>query len=581
MNEEKKSKGDHTQKSSRTTTQKSPGDKLKNERGARKAVRKKLRHCKKDNSLTVEEKKKLKAQTKRGRRMIRAEAAVSHRVRREIAEHNEDENAGVQSASFGMESVGLVTEKVKLDRYGKKMHRRTEKQSAKMETAKKETSRETAKSIQKNRMKREMVDSYQKKKAKETAVGLGKKFVDKAGDMVGRIGEFIAEHILQDPKVLIIVGIIALLLIVICCMFSSCSLMAGGVNNTTVVSSYTAEDDTILAVEADYTALEDALQEEVNSIETTYPGYDEYRYELAEIGHNPYQLAALLTVLYEDYTQGEVQSELQSIFDAQYELTTTEIVEVRTRTETRTRWERRTRTETRTGTRLVWDASLRRYVTEEYTYEVEVEYWVEVEYEVEVEYNYYILKTVLTNATMDSVVRGYGLSADAMERYEILLVTYGNKSYLFGDDIYSVADPGEYQDYDVPAEYLTDLEFGRMLQCAEQYLGYPYVWGGSSPSTSFDCSGFVSYVINNCGNGWSVGRKTANGLLGCCTRISAADAKPGDLIFFQGTYNTTGASHVGIYVGDGMMIHCGNPIQYASVNSTYWQEHFLTYGRIN
>jgi hypothetical protein len=182
---------------------------------------------------------------------------------------------------------------------------------------------------------------------------------------------------------------------------------------------------------------------------------------------------------------------------------------------------------------------------------------------------------------MDAVVRGYGLSADDMERYEILLATYGNKAYLFGDDIYSVVDPGDYQDYDVPAEYLTDLEFGRMLHCAEQYLGYPYVWGGSSPSTSFDCSGFVSYVINNCGNGWNVGRKTANGLLGCCTTVSASDAKPGDLIFFQGTYNTSGASHVGIYVGDGMMLHCGNPIQYTSINTAYWQEHFYTYGRIN
>lgn len=560
MNEEKKDRGNNSQKSSRTTAQKSPGDKLKNEQTAREAVRKKLRYGKKDNSLSVTEKKKLTAQTKRGRRMIRTEAAINRKSARELDERNEDENVGTEAVARGMEAVGLVSERAKLDRYGKKLHKRAQKQSKKMEITKKETSKETAKEIQKSRTKRQMVDAYQKKKAKEAAGGagsVGKKFIDKAGDMVGRIGEFLSEHILQNPKMLIIAGLIALLLIVIVSMFSSCSLMAGGVNNSTIASSYTAEDDAILAVDADYTALEEALQDEVDSVETDSPGYDEYCYELAEVGHNPYQLAALLTVLYEDYTQAEVQSMLQTIFDEQYTFTTQEVVETRTRTEERT------------GTRLVWNSTTGSYEEEEYTYEVEVEY------------EYYILKVTLVNHTLDAVISSLGLSADEMERYEILLATYGNKSYLFGNDIYSVADPGEYQDYDVPAEYLTDQEFAKMIQCAEQYLGYPYVWGGSSPATSFDCSGFVSYVINNCGNGWSVGRQTANGLLGCCTRVSSTDAKPGDLIFFQGTYNTAGASHVGIYVGNGMMIHCGNPIQYTSINTAYWQEHFYTYGRIN
>lgn len=197
-----------------------------------------------------------------------------------------------------MESAGLVVEKAKLARYGRKLHKRTQKQSAKLEATKKEISKETAKSIQKSRLKRQAVDSYQKKKAKEAAGGAGslsKKFVDKAGDMVGRIGEFISEHILQDPKMLVIVGVIALLLIVIMTMFSSCSLMAGGVNNATVASSYTAEDEAILAVDADYVALEESLQEEIDSIETDYPGYDEYQYELAEIVHNPYQAVYKLT----------------------------------------------------------------------------------------------------------------------------------------------------------------------------------------------------------------------------------------------------------------------------------------------
>ena len=199
----------------------------------------------------------------------------------------------------------------------------------------------------------------------------------------------------------------------------------------------------------------------------------------------------------------------------------------------------------------------------------------------EVQYEYHILKVTLTNATMDTVARNLGLTDSQTERYEILLQTRGNKPYLFGDDIYSNPDPGDYQDYDIPSEALTNERFANMIREAEKYLGYPYVWGGSSPSTSFDCSGFVSWVINHCGNGWSIGRQTANGLLSHCTRISRDEAQPGDLIFFQGTYDTAGASHVGIYVGNGMMIHCGNPIQYTSIASSYWQQHFMAFGRLH
>ena len=208
-----------------------------------------------------------------------------------------------------------------------------------------------------------------------------------------------------------------------------------------------------------------------------------------------------------------------------------------------------------------------------------VPYTVTVAYEVEVEYEYHILQITLTNSGIGAVVAGAGLTEDQMERYQILLSTKGNKAYLFEDSIY--ANPSDdYLDYDVPGEYFTDIEFGNMIHEAEKYLGYPYVWGGSSPSTSFDCSGFVSYVINNCGNGWNVGRQTANGLKNCCSIIRPEEAKPGDLVFFQGTYNTSGASHVGIYVGDGMMIHCGNPISYASIETSYWEEHFYCFGRL-
>ncbi|NME58164.1 hypothetical protein HF855_12310 [Dorea formicigenerans] len=195
------------------------------------------------------------------------------------------------------------------------------------------------------------------------------------------------------------------------------------------------------------------------------------------------------------------------------------------------------------------------------------------------DYEYYILNVKLRNKGLNSVISNSGLSEDDMERYRILLQTRGNRPDIFGNDIYATPG-GEYTDYDIPGEALTDTRFANMIREAEKYLGYPYVWGGSSPSTSFDCSGFVSYVINHCGNGWSVGRLTANGLMGVCDIIPKSSAKPGDLIFFQGTYDTSGASHVGIYVGNGMMIHCGNPISYASIESNYWQQHFYCFGRI-
>lgn len=272
-------------------------------------------------------------------------------------------------------------------------------------------------------------------------------------------------------------------------------------------------------------------------------GYDEYRYDLDEINHNPYELAAYLTVKFEDYTRDEVQATLQWLFEQQYELTLTEVVEIRTRTTSST------------------DPETGETTTEEEDYE------------------YYILKVKLRNKGLNSVISNSSLSEDDMERYSILLQTRGNRPDIFGNDIYATPG-GEYTDYDIPGEALTDTRFANMIREAEKYLGYPYVWGGSSPSSSFDCSGFVSWVINNCGNGWSVGRLTANGLMGVCDIIPKSSAKPGDLIFFQGTYDTSGASHVGIYVGNGMMIHCGNPISYASIESNYWQQHFYCFGRI-
>ena len=326
-------------------------------------------------------------------------------------------------------------------------------------------------------------------------------------------------------------------------MFSSCSAMFQGGTQIILGTSFTAKEEDIIGADNDYKALEAALRNKINNIERTHSGYDEYRYDLDEINHNPYELAAYLTVKFEDYTRDEVQATLQWLFEQQYELTLTEVVEIRTRTTSST------------------DPETGETTTEEEDYE------------------YYILNVKLRNKGLNSVISNSGLSEDDMERYRILLQTRGNRPDIFGNDIYATPG-GEYTDYDIPGEALTDTRFANMIREAEKYLGYPYVWGGSSPSTSFDCSGFVSWVINNCGNGWSVGRLTANGLMGVCDIIPKSSAKPGDLIFFQGTYDTSGASHVGIYVGNGMMIHCGNPISYASIESNYWQQHFYCFGRI-
>ena len=337
-------------------------------------------------------------------------------------------------------------------------------------------------------------------------------------------------------------------------MFSSCTAMFAGSGNAVLGTSYTAEDTDITGTDADYSALETALNNQISNIESTNPGYDEYRYDLAEIGHNPYELASYLTVLFEDYTRAEVQSTLQNLFAQQYTLTLTPEVEIRTRTETRT------------GTTTSTDPVTGETTTSTYTYEVEVEY------------EYHILNVKLTNKGLGAVIQASGLTTEQADRYDVLMTTSGNRSELFGEDVYGVAG-GEYTDYDIPGEALTDERFRRMITEAEKYLGFPYVWGGSSPSTSFDCSGFVSWVINH--SGWDVGRLGAQSLFNLCTPVSAANAKPGDLVFFTGTFDCdTPVSHCGIYVGNGMMIHAGSPISYADLSSSYWQEHLYSYGRL-
>ena len=546
--------------------------KLKNETSRAEAMRKKLRTGKADTAETKLEIKKTAKIHKQGRKAARKNAVVSGEIRHQLNEANEDQNAGGDAINAGSQAVenGIYSIKKKggksadANGYSVKLHRSKHGETQGGTGAKNATVAEgdaVKHQAQKNLMKKEIQKQAFKERARETANASGgfmKRFVDKAEDMAGRLAEMVAEFIEEHPLGFLIAGAVLIIVLVISGSLSSCSLMAGGGSNSILATSFTAQDADIVAVEGDYVSLETDLQNTVNRIETDHPGYDEYQYDLSEIAHNPFELAALLTVLYEDYTESEVQSMLQTIRDYQYTLTLTQVVETRTRTEERT------------GTRTIHHAD-GTTTTEEYTYEVEVEY------------DYYILKTKLTNNGIQAAVNALGLTEEQLQRYAVILEMRGNKPDIFGDNPY--ANPGvseEYQDYDVPAEYLTDQQFANMLNEAERYLGYPYVWGGSSPSTSFDCSGFVSYVINNCGNGWNYGRLTANGWKNTTARVNASDVKPGDLIFFQGTYDTSGASHVGIVVdpANKIMIHCGNPIQYASYDSNYWRQHFYCYGRI-
>ena len=374
-------------------------------------------------------------------------------------------------------------------------------------------------------------------------------------DKVKKAPEQMVSFATRHSHTLVIGAVAVMLLFILSTALSSCSVMFQGGSNMVVGASFTATDEAIIGANDDYKALESELQSKIEKIEEEHSGYDEYRYFIDDINHNPYELTSYLTVVFEDYTQDEVQDSLHELLDLQYSLTLEEENEIRTKTETRT------------GTREVVDPETVETRQEEY------------ECEVEVECEYKILNVKLKNNGLGSAINQLELTDEQKERYRLLLDTKGNRSYLFEDDIYANST-GEYLDYDVPGEALTDEKFANMIKEAEKYLGYPYVWGGSSPETSFDCSGFVSWVINHSNNGWNVGRLGANGLKNICDIIRPNEAKPGDLIFFQGTYDTTGASHVGIYVGNGMMIHCGNPISYVNTNSSYWQEHFYCYGRL-
>ena len=483
-----------------------------------------------------------------------AAVTLTSKAHQAVSEY-EDDNIGVQAVQETTKAVestaytvdhAVYSHKLKAYDKAEKLVEKSDKANvnALYEKFKKDNPDAASNPISRWKQKQAIKKEYAAAKAgKGTAKETAAKATKKAAQSTKTITEKAMEFCTTHSKTILFVLIAGLLFMILSGMFSSCSAMFQGGTQIVLGTSFTAKEEDIIGADNDYKALEAALRNEINNIERTHSGYDEYRYDLDEINHNPYELAAYLTVKFEDYTRDEVQATLQWLFEQQYELTLTEVVEIRTRTTSST------------------DPETGETTTEEEDYE------------------YYILKVKLRNKGLNSVISNSGLSEDDMERYSILLQTRGNRPDIFGNDIYATPG-GEYTDYDIPGEALTDTRFANMIREAEKYLGYPYVWGGSSPSSSFDCSGFVSWVINNCGNGWSVGRLTANGLMGVCDIIPKSSAKPGDLIFFQGTYDTSGASHVGIYVGNGMMIHCGNPISYASIESNYWKQHFYCFGRI-
>lgn len=558
------------------TADSSTGDSSKKKAEHRRQIRHeadlaKMRSTKLKSEQEVKAKKNAAASGKKGGKPKKpgnlAADALSAKAHQSVRNADQDNNSGVEAAHFTEGSAESAARAGSRFQYGRKL-----RQYKKLERLEKKGNKDAVDSIFAERMKSDpqagsnlfsrwrqkqaIKKEYAAAKAGAAAAENTASGTAKAAQGTVSITEKAFQFVQSHSHIIIGIAAVGLLVLVIAGSVSSCSVLINGGGNVVLGTSYTAEDEDLKGVETDYTRLEDKLRKQIDRIETDHPGYDEYRYNLAEIGHNPYELASLLTVEFENYTRSQVQARLQSIFEAQYELKLEEKVEIRTRKETRVGY----RYNPITGTGHT------------YTYQVTVQY------------EYKILNVTLLNRGVDYVARNSGLTDDQLQRYEVTLECRGNRDDLFAGIAFATPDgagsSGEYQDYDIPGEALTDEKFRKMITEAEKYLGYPYVWGGSSPSTSFDCSGFVSWVINHCGNGWNVGRQTANGLMGKCDIVPKSEAKPGDLIFFQKTYNTSGASHVGIYVGNGMMIHCGSPISYASIETSYWRQHYYCMGRI-
>ena len=500
--------------------------------------------------------------TKEQKAAMYASAALLSAVHREVEQY-EDDNVGIKSAheaEKGAELAGRVSDSryaKKLKKSGKMLKTRAGKKRTAAEKPEETGSNPISKAKQRQAYQQQARAAAQAARTGTTAAGQKAAasgtstvqsgvngIVTKGKEVVGGAAKGAAMLVKSNGHILVVVGVLVVLILLILSVFSSCSILFGGTTHVMGQTTYTAEDEDIRGAEEDYKQLERQLQRKIDTMEMTHPGMDEYQYDLDPIEHDPWELTSYLTTLHDDYTRGEVQGTLQDTFNKQYKLTTWVEPQIRYRV-------------------VVVPSPVPPYFTT--TLEP---------------YVYYILHVELENRGLETVIREE-LDSDQWARYEVLQDTKGGRPYLFNGKLSWESSDGSGEagiDYQVPAEALTDPEFASMLQEAEKYLGTPYVWGGSSPETGFDCSGYVCWVLNE--SGWDVGRTTANGLWQQSTKISEQEAKPGDLVFFEGAYDTPGASHVGIYVGDGMMISAGDPIKYSNIHSSYWDGHLLGFGRI-
>ena len=513
--------------------------------------------------------------TKQQKRAMYAAAAARSAVHREVDQY-EDDNVGTQALSEGEKTAGNVRD-ISKSIYARKLKKKAKMQGKKgAKTAQSSPQKPTAAQdagasctgeggsnwLSRWRQKQDIQKSYRAatrsggtaaqtaggQKAASGGVPAAKsgmeQVIDKGKSVVNTAFNGIANFAKSNAHVLLIVGVFLLLLLLVMSAFSSCSILFSGTTQVSGQTIYTAEDRDIRGAENDYKKLEKELDKKIKRTPTDHPGYNEYQYHLDPIEHDPWQLTSFLTTLYDDYTRSEVQDKLKETFKKQYKLTTW--VEVQTR-----------------------------YMT----------VWVMtpagIPVPTQVPYEYRIFHTKLVNRGLEVVIREE-LNNDQWKRYEIFQDTLGGRPYLFNGGLPPGGSDGSGTpgiDYTVPAEALTDSEFAAIYKEAQKYVGTPYVWGGSTPETGFDCSGYVCWVYNQ--NGYNVGRTTANGLWNKSQHISEAEAKPGDLVFFEGTYDTPGKSHVGIYLGNGMMVSAGDPIKYANIHSSYWQKYLSGFGRLS
>ena len=484
-------------------------------------------------------------------------AAALSAVHREIREHEQD-NVGVES-THGVEQA--AERAVRLAQHAHRSHkekpyRRADRAEVKADRANLRALDKTAQHHdpqfssnpysrwqQKQAIKREYAAAKAGKSAGNTvkASEAAAKAARKAAENTKKAGEFIARH----KKGFLIAGGIAAIIVLILCTVSSCSLLIQGGATGVNVSTYPSEDADMLAAEAQYCAMEAELQQYLDTYESTHD-YDEYHFDLDDIEHDPYVLISILSALHDGvFTLAEVQSEIEMLFEKQYILTETVTMQIRYRTKMMV---------------IIGPYGVPQVITYQEPYE------------------YYSCTVKLKNKDLSHLPVEV-LTEEQLSAYSLYMRTLGNRPNLFGQAQYPNASTIKQPTYyDIPPEALKDDKFAAMMEEATKYIGYPYVWGGSSPSTSFDCSGYISWVLNH--SGWNVGRQTAQGLYNLCTPVSTAQVKPGDLVFFKGTYDTPGVSHCGIYVGNSIMLHCGDPISYTNLNSKYWQEHFYSYGRL-